>query len=125
MVNQLLMALLPFHSTIFLFPPSSFQVIDLLVTTLHPSLLLFLAFHGFVIPILTSTGLDFSIQFRLGAPLPQVPHSLAVPFIPPIRLMLRKLDNLSLFILLVHLTIPLASSDWLCPSRFGPHFRTG
>ena len=70
-------------STNLLFSPSSFQVIDLLVTTLHPtaSIILGLPWLCYTNPDVDCTRLQ--IQFCLGAHLPQVPHSLAVPFVPP------------------------------------------
>jgi len=70
-------------STNLLFPPSSFQVVDLLVTTLHPSasIVLGLPWLHYTNPDIDWTRLQ--IQFHLGAHFPQVPHSLAVPFISP------------------------------------------
>ena len=67
-----------------LFSPNCFQVVDLLVTTLHPSasVVLSLPWLRYTNPDVNWTGLQ--IQFHHGAPLPQVPHSLAAPFVPPV-----------------------------------------
>src|SRR5882724_10863575 len=106
MANQLLMALLPIpFLQIFCSPQVPFRLSTCWSRPFTLPLLLFLAFHGFIIPVLMSTGLDFRSSFVLGLTFLRCLIPSQFLSFPLIRLMLRKQGHLSLFILLGLLTI--------------------
>src|SRR5882762_725678 len=107
-----------------LFPSSNcFQIVDLLVITLHPmaSIVLGLPWLCYTNPDVDWTRLQ--LQFHSGNHLPQVPHSIAILFIPPVSWVLpsaaESLPPISIVPVSSHSTatviaaglVPLADSD--------------